>query len=138
MYFYSGNQDEEEEEDQDEMVVTDHTISSNANDLYDNYANTGLMSTQETPKGLGSESTTEASNNPVTSSASYFDNENLTKGNQIPDYNNVGDYDLSLDDKNQEEIAQEEKQQQDRASYDKIVRHRIPAINENYMKCEIG
>ena len=133
MHFYSGNQDEEEEEDQDEMVVTDHTISNTANDLYDNYANTGLMSTQETPKGIiGSETD---STNPVTSSASYFDNENLTKGNQIPDYNNVGDYDLSLDDKNTEEIAAEEKQQQDRASYDKIVRHRIPAINENYRKC---
>ena len=47
-------------------------------------------------------------------------------------YNNVGDYDLSLDDKNSEETTVEEKQKQDRASYDQIVGQKIPAINENY------
>jgi len=129
-YFYSGNDNEEEEEDQEETQDQrgEHYITSAANDLYDNYANTGLMSQQENaPKGIGS-----ITGDTDTSSASHFDNENLTKGNQIPDYNNVGDYDLSLDDKNSEEIAVEEKQKQDRASYDQIVGQKIPAINENY------
>jgi len=131
-YFYSGNDNEEEEEDQEETQDQqgEHYTTSAANDLYDNYANTGLMSQQENaPKGIGS-ITGDAGDK--TSSASHFDNENLTKGNQIPDYNNVGDYDLSLDDKNSEEIAVEEKQKQDRSSYDQIVGQKIPAINENY------